>query len=108
MARAKVSVKGKEVALPTLPLTLQPEVVLQLSNSEGQCWQSSFSVAKENDESRFTAKEEAATSRDAPERAGSVPPPFHTGWNRAVRGTPRKHRGPGRNFLPIGRFWPLC
>ena len=45
------------VALPPLPLTQQPEVVLELSNSLGQCWQSRFATARKNDESKFEAKE---------------------------------------------------
>jgi hypothetical protein len=55
--KVEVAVKGKGVALPLLPLTQQPEVVLELSNSVGQCWQSRFVTARKNDESKFTAKE---------------------------------------------------
>ena len=34
-----------------------PEVVLELSNSAGRCWQSHFATAHHNDASKFTAKE---------------------------------------------------
>jgi hypothetical protein len=55
--RAELRVMGRGMALPELPLTQQPEVVLELSNSAGQCWQSHFATAHHNDASKFTAKE---------------------------------------------------
>ena len=55
--QAEVAVRGKGVALAELPLAQQPEVVLELSNSVGQCWQSRFATSRRNDESKFMANE---------------------------------------------------
>ncbi len=55
--KSKIVVTGKEVALPTLPLAQEPEVVVQLSNSDGQCWQSTFTTAQKNDAAKFRAKQ---------------------------------------------------
>lgn len=50
--KAKIQVKGEGGA--ALPLT--PTAVLQISNSEGQCWESRFSQFKKNDEKKVKAK----------------------------------------------------
>ena len=34
--------KGKDLALPRLPRSQNPEVVVRLSNSAGECWESRF------------------------------------------------------------------
>ena len=54
--KSKIQVKGTNVALPTLPLSQDPEVVVQISNDGGECWESRFATAKKNDAKKFTAK----------------------------------------------------
>lgn len=51
--KAKIMIKGvdAEVSLP-----LSKDVVIQISNSHGQCWDSRFSTFKKNDEDKFKAK----------------------------------------------------
>jgi hypothetical protein len=55
--RAGVQVRGKgqPLALPGLPLTNQPNVIIQLLN-DTTCWSSTYSTTLENDLARFKAK----------------------------------------------------
>lgn len=41
---------------PIVPLPLNPEVTVQLVNSEGECWSSTLGVVKRNDQTQFEAK----------------------------------------------------
>jgi PKD repeat protein len=54
--KAKITVKGKDMVLPALPLSQDPEVAVQIRNSAGVCWESRVSTAKKNDEKKFKAK----------------------------------------------------
>jgi hypothetical protein len=55
--KLKVKVGGATFGPPNLPLSLAPEVRLQVRNVEtGACWESSFTTAKTNDEVRFDAR----------------------------------------------------
>ena len=52
--RAKVSVKGKGVPLPALPLAQEPYVAAQLVNAAGSCWGAEFqNDPKRNDARKF-------------------------------------------------------
>ena len=48
--------KGPLLALPGLPLTKQPDVIIQLLN-DTTCWSSTYPTAAANDSARFRAKE---------------------------------------------------
>jgi PKD repeat protein len=54
--KAKIKVKGKHMALPELPLSHDPNVVVQISNEAGVCWESRFATEKKNDAKKFKAK----------------------------------------------------
>jgi ELWxxDGT repeat protein len=56
--RAKITLKGKGVSLPPLPLPLaqDPAVTVQLKNTAGGCWTADFGTAIVNDPRRFKAK----------------------------------------------------
>lgn len=51
--KAKINVKGVDAGMM---LPLSQDAVIQISNSHGQCWDSSFSTFKKNDEKKFKAK----------------------------------------------------
>jgi hypothetical protein len=54
--QASLQVEGRAMTLPTLPLAQDPQVVTQLVNSDGSCWEAAFSApADRNDSTRFTA-----------------------------------------------------
>ena len=51
--RITLSAKGREI--PSLPLAQASEVVVQLQNDLGRCWESRYpSPAKKNDDRRFS------------------------------------------------------
>jgi hypothetical protein len=50
---AKVRAFGDKLQLPTLPLTLPVRVQLQAAN--GECWETTHSIANSNDGGRFIA-----------------------------------------------------
>lgn len=60
--KSKIVVVGKgealpyESAAPLLPLAQDPEVIVQLANSDGFCWQSEYSTHITNDDELFKAK----------------------------------------------------
>lgn len=55
--KAKIVLKGKGVALPTLPsVPVSLPILVQLSNSDGQCWEASYSVETKNENNLFKAK----------------------------------------------------
>ena len=54
-ASVQVRGKGQPLDLPGLPLTKQPNVIVQLMNDDA-CWSSTFSMAAENSLARFKAK----------------------------------------------------
>jgi len=55
--RSSVEVRGKgqPLALPGLPLTKQPNVIIQLLN-DTTCWSSTYSASLDNNSARFKAK----------------------------------------------------
>jgi len=56
-SNAKLGVKGKDVAPAQLPFGQSPEVVVEVQNRAGSCWQGLYGEpAKKNDENRFEAK----------------------------------------------------
>ena len=52
--RTRILVKGREARVGEA-LPLSEDVVVQISNSDGLCWQSEFSTFKKNNEKRFEA-----------------------------------------------------
>lgn len=54
-SNVQVRGKGQPLALPTLPLTQQPNVIVQLLN-DTTCWSSTYSTALDNGSARFKAK----------------------------------------------------
>ncbi len=53
----EIAVRAKGVELPALPLSQEPAAVVQLINSNGACWEASYSSpAKKNSRNRFKAK----------------------------------------------------
>ncbi len=55
--KSRIKAKAKGVALPTLPFDAASEVVAQLLNSQGECWESVLPPpAKKNDAKKYQAK----------------------------------------------------
>ena len=55
---AKVTVQGKGLALPTLPLAQDPQVVAQVSNTAGTCWGAEFrNFPRKNTSKKFKDRE---------------------------------------------------
>lgn len=55
--KAKIVLKGKGGALPDLPaVPITVPVRVQLSNSEGECWDATYSTATKNENNLFKAK----------------------------------------------------
>jgi hypothetical protein len=48
-AKIKVTGKGEKLVLPTLPLTQAPTVTVQLTNTNGVCWEAAFSAPASKD-----------------------------------------------------------
>lgn len=55
-AKIVVSGKGTALRLPTLPFEQSPNVLVQLRNRHGTCWESTFSTRVRNDAQQFKAK----------------------------------------------------
>jgi hypothetical protein len=49
--------RGAALALPALPLAVDPRTTMQLRSSAGACWESTYTRTRRNDERRFTARE---------------------------------------------------
>ena len=55
---AKVSVAGKGLPLPALPLSQSPRVVAQLVNTAGTCWSAEFrNSPRQNNRRKFKDRE---------------------------------------------------
>ena len=55
--KAKIVLKGKGAALPSLPAVPAPlPLLVQMSNTEGECWEATYSNAIKNENNFFKAK----------------------------------------------------
>ena len=55
--KIKVRAKGPQLPIPSLPFAATPSLEVQLRNSAGGCWSSTFDTAEaRNEEERFQAK----------------------------------------------------
>ncbi len=54
--KAKITLKGKGAELDGPSLPLQTPVLVQVSNSLGECWEASYSTPRTNDSTQFKAK----------------------------------------------------
>lgn len=55
--KGKIQVRGKGpfLSIPPLPLSQDPSVLVQILNSDGNCWEANFNApAKQNTADRFT------------------------------------------------------
>jgi hypothetical protein len=86
--KAKIIVKGKDdnLDMPTLPLAQDPQVVVQLRNSGGVCWEARYSPP--------TIKNETEQFKDKgdPPIAGPTPTATNTSPGGASTATPTAHR----------------
>lgn len=60
-SKVKLKAKGENLSLPTpsSPTTafdLEPNLQVQLFNSDGECWSSEFVAAKKNEAEKFKTK----------------------------------------------------
>jgi hypothetical protein len=55
-AAIAVRAKGRLLAPPHLPLTKDPQVVVQLQARGGPCWEAAYDTAARNDATKFRAK----------------------------------------------------
>jgi glucose/arabinose dehydrogenase len=55
--KAKIILKGKGAALPSLPgVPVTPPLLVQMSNTQGECWEASYGNAIKNENDFFKAK----------------------------------------------------
>ena len=54
--KIKLKAKGANVAPPAIPLDKDPSVLLEIGNSDGFCWQATFSTAVTNANGVFDAR----------------------------------------------------
>ena len=51
-----IQARGVNLPMPGLPLSMQPEVIVQLRNNVGGCWEARYEEATRNDGSQYVAK----------------------------------------------------
>lgn len=111
VGKAKIVVKGKDAHLdiPTLPLSQDPQIIVQLKNQVGVCWEARYGPpATKNENGQFKDKGDAPavtavpTPTSTPNGGGSTP-------TNTATATPTNGSGScGNGFLEPGETCASC
>jgi hypothetical protein len=109
--KAKIVVKGKDANLdtPSLPLAQDAQIVVQLKNQAGVCWEARYSPpATKNEAGQFKDKGDAPPATAVPPPTSTPNGAASTPTNTATRTPTSGSAGCGNGFLEAGETCESC